>query len=132
MSFLHAGEVQVHGRLKSSNCVVDNRFILKITDFGLPSFHKTAKLGSTRENTLRNKGDPSKNNRSFYEHRTNLFLADCIFSAPECLRGKRIATQASDVYSFAIILAEVSSRCEVSDLFMEPLESKTSSLGDLQ
>ena len=37
MCFLHGSELEVHGRLKSSNCVVDSRFTLKLTDFGLPS-----------------------------------------------------------------------------------------------
>ena len=34
MSYLHASNIQVHGRLKSTNCVVDNRMVVKITDFG--------------------------------------------------------------------------------------------------
>ncbi|KAK7939976.1 hypothetical protein WMY93_003302 [Mugilogobius chulae] len=34
MSYLHASDLQVHGRLKSTNCVVDNRMVVKITDFG--------------------------------------------------------------------------------------------------
>ncbi|KAF3704659.1 Heat-stable enterotoxin receptor [Channa argus] len=38
MSYLHASDIQVHGRLKSTNCVVDNRMVVKITDFGCNTF----------------------------------------------------------------------------------------------
>ena len=38
MAFLHNSVIISHGNLKSSNCVVDNRFVLKITDYGLSSF----------------------------------------------------------------------------------------------
>uniref|UniRef100_A0A7N8XH59 Guanylate cyclase n=1 Tax=Mastacembelus armatus TaxID=205130 RepID=A0A7N8XH59_9TELE len=34
MSYLHSSNIDVHGRLKSKNCVVDNRMVVKITDFG--------------------------------------------------------------------------------------------------
>uniref|UniRef100_A0A3B3XLE2 Guanylate cyclase n=1 Tax=Poecilia mexicana TaxID=48701 RepID=A0A3B3XLE2_9TELE len=34
MSYLHSSSIPVHGRLKSTNCVVDNRMVVKITDFG--------------------------------------------------------------------------------------------------
>ncbi|XP_034567309.1 heat-stable enterotoxin receptor-like [Notolabrus celidotus] len=34
MSYLHSSNINVHGRLKSTNCVVDNRMVVKITDFG--------------------------------------------------------------------------------------------------
>ena len=39
MNYIHSSEVGSHGQLRSSNCVVDTRFVLKITDFGLPSFY---------------------------------------------------------------------------------------------
>lgn len=38
MGFLHGTDIKSHGSLKSSNCVVDSRFVLKITDFGLHDF----------------------------------------------------------------------------------------------
>lgn len=34
MSYLHSSSIGAHGRLKSTNCVVDNRMVVKITDFG--------------------------------------------------------------------------------------------------
>ncbi|XP_069624199.1 atrial natriuretic peptide receptor 1 isoform X2 [Ranitomeya imitator] len=38
MLFLHNSVIASHGNLKSSNCVVDSRFVLKITDYGLATF----------------------------------------------------------------------------------------------
>lgn len=38
MNYLHNSYIGCHGNLKSSNCVVDSRFVLKITDYGLASF----------------------------------------------------------------------------------------------
>lgn len=38
MRHLHSTEIRTHGNLKSSNCVVDSRWVLKITDFGLVHF----------------------------------------------------------------------------------------------
>ena len=36
MAFLHSSDIKSHGNLKSSNCIVDNRWVLKITDYGIP------------------------------------------------------------------------------------------------
>ena len=41
LAFIHNSDVGSHGRLRSSNCVVDSRFILKLMDFGLPSFYES-------------------------------------------------------------------------------------------
>lgn len=45
MAFIHSSELRSHGNLKSSNCVVDSRFVLKITDFGL---HSLRRRGTSR------------------------------------------------------------------------------------
>ena len=47
MQFLHSTDIHSHGALKSSNCVVDSRFVLKITDFGL---HELRRLTDDEEN----------------------------------------------------------------------------------
>lgn len=39
MRYLHSSPLRVHGNLTSRNCVVDARWVLKITDYGLPAFH---------------------------------------------------------------------------------------------
>ncbi|XP_050022436.1 atrial natriuretic peptide receptor 1 isoform X2 [Alexandromys fortis] len=92
MLFLHNGAIYSHGNLKSSNCVVDGRFVLKITDYGLESFR-----------------DPEP------EQGHTLF-AKKLWTAPELLwmasppaRG----SQAGDVYSFGIILQEIALRSGV-------------------
>ena len=40
MRYIHASQIKVHARLKSSNCVVDGRWVLKITDYGLPTVYE--------------------------------------------------------------------------------------------
>ena len=34
MRYLHNSPIKFHGNLKSRNCVVDSRWVLKLTDFG--------------------------------------------------------------------------------------------------
>lgn len=34
LAYIHESSLKYHGNLKSSNCVVDGRFTLKVTDFG--------------------------------------------------------------------------------------------------
>ncbi|XP_037809877.1 uncharacterized protein LOC119602434 isoform X1 [Lucilia sericata] len=105
MRYLHASPLRVHGTLTSRNCVVDARWVLKITDYGLPLFYEAQGL------TL-----PPRNYK------------ELLWTAPELLRslkpqnhqhhhhhhhGARIlGTQAGDVYSFGIIMQEVVVRGE--------------------
>ncbi|XP_027469601.1 atrial natriuretic peptide receptor 1 isoform X3 [Zalophus californianus] len=89
MLFLHNGAICSHGNLKSSNCVVDGRFVLKITDFGLESFR-----------------DPEP-------EQGHTLYAKKLWTAPELLRmasPPARGSQAGDVYSFGIILQEIALR----------------------
>ncbi|KAM3591156.1 uncharacterized protein V6R79_023608 [Siganus canaliculatus] len=86
MKYLHLRGLS-HGRLKSTNCLVDGRFVLKITDYGLPMLL----------------------------HAQNLNLPDdpqeLLWTAPELLRDPvRGGSFAGDVFSFSIIIQEVISR----------------------
>ncbi|KAI3365534.1 hypothetical protein L3Q82_010621, partial [Scortum barcoo] len=60
MSYLHASDIQVHGRLKSTNCVVDNRMVVKITDFGCNSFLSPGRDLWTAPEHLRKQGTSQK------------------------------------------------------------------------
>ncbi|XP_067878953.1 atrial natriuretic peptide receptor 1-like isoform X1 [Heterodontus francisci] len=89
MLFLHNSVIGCHGNLKSSNCVVDSRFVLKITDYGLASFRSTLDAEDQ-----------------------HLMYAKKLWTAPEILRmgSPSTGTQKGDVYSFGIILQEIGLR----------------------
>uniref|UniRef100_A0A8C5M4C2 Guanylate cyclase n=1 Tax=Leptobrachium leishanense TaxID=445787 RepID=A0A8C5M4C2_9ANUR len=86
LKFLHHREI-AHGRLKSRNCVVDGRFVLKVTDHGINDLYDAQRLAPT---------DPRPE--------------DLFWTAPELLRDPLLSqrgTYRGDVYSFAIITQEV-------------------------
>ncbi|KAK5868423.1 hypothetical protein PBY51_009441 [Eleginops maclovinus] len=86
MKYLHHKEFP-HGRLKSRNCVVDGRFVLKITDHGFNELLDAQKAPLE---------EPPPE--------------ELFWTAPEFLRdtaNSRKGTYKGDVYSFSIILQEV-------------------------
>ncbi|XP_055085168.1 retinal guanylyl cyclase 2 isoform X1 [Periophthalmus magnuspinnatus] len=86
MKYLHHRGV-VHTRLKSRNCVVDGRFVLKVTDFGYNEVLEAQKFPYSEDN-----------------------VDDLLWTAPEILRSSQPClhgTQSGDVFSFAIIMQEV-------------------------
>ncbi|XP_045101245.1 guanylate cyclase 32E-like [Portunus trituberculatus] len=93
MIYLHDSSVKSHGNLKSSNCLVDSRWVVKISDFGLhelKSGYETTSLAEAGE--------------------TQRKCTDLLYRAPELLRDTSAppgGTQKGDVYSFAIILYEI-------------------------
>lgn len=48
MEHIHSVDIKFHGHLTSSNCVIDSRWVLKITDHGLREFKSANDLLSTR------------------------------------------------------------------------------------
>jgi hypothetical protein len=49
MYYLHTSPIQTHGRLTSSRCVIDSRFVLKITGFGLDTINSLTNKQQTTE-----------------------------------------------------------------------------------
>lgn len=92
MIYLHDSSIASHGNLKSSNCLVDSRWVLQIADFGLHEFR------ANQDETL-----------DYLEKKRRSQL----WKAPELLRHPNPplrGTQKGDVYSFAIILYEIIGR----------------------
>eukprot|EP00057_Strongylocentrotus_purpuratus_P009404 XP_011663878.1 PREDICTED: atrial natriuretic peptide receptor 1-like isoform X2 [Strongylocentrotus purpuratus] len=83
--YLHDSGIGVHGRMMSSNCVVDGRFVLKLTDFGIPSLRP-----------------------SFIDSENKYKL---LWRAPEHLRHPNSPpTKEGDIYSLGIIMLEIGTR----------------------
>lgn len=105
MDHLHSTDIKSHGSLKSSNCLVDSRWVLKIADYGLSTFRS--------------------GRRKSYKY-TESYYQDLLWTAPEILRmtDRPVnGTQKGDVYSFAIILQEFHTRQgPYSANYMEPEE----------
>ena len=78
MTYLTGTEIKSHGNLKSTNCVVDSRFVVKITDFGLHNLR--SQTDGPEENTFaayNSKFDITLsqicNFRRHYHNKTKLF-----------------------------------------------------------
>ncbi|XP_077991652.1 speract receptor-like [Glandiceps talaboti] len=93
MKYLHGSPIKQHGNLTSSNCVVDNRWVLKLTDFGMHLFRQDEILDYLNEED---------------EYRNTYW------QAPECLRHpgilKDTVVQKADTYSFGMVLTEIYTR----------------------
>ncbi|XP_021361670.1 guanylate cyclase 32E-like [Mizuhopecten yessoensis] len=92
MLFIHESELVFHGNLKSSNCLVDSRWVLQISDFGL--HHLMYKDTSPK-------------------HDTDTYFKGLLWKAPELLRDishNIFGSQKGDIYSFALILFETHAR----------------------
>ncbi|VEL09261.1 unnamed protein product [Protopolystoma xenopodis] len=125
MIYLH-NNLGPHGNLKSSNCLVDSRFVVKITDFGLHilrgpkytvedyAFHRSKFACFTYFI------------EAIYTHN----LTYRLWTSPELLRDKvssALGTIKGDVYSFAIVCQEIIYRKGVFFLATQELEPKVNS-----
>ncbi|XP_050951380.1 atrial natriuretic peptide receptor 2-like isoform X2 [Labeo rohita] len=93
MAYLHQHKM-FHGRLHSRNCVIDDRWVCKISDYGLMAYRK----------------------ENFEDMSTNFQCQNVyrIYCAPEVLlRVSTNFTAAADVYSYSIILVEIATRSDL-------------------
>jgi len=49
MTYLHGSPIISHGRLSTANVVVDNHWVCKVTDYGLPMFRSGDNRTLTRK-----------------------------------------------------------------------------------
>ncbi|CAF2075185.1 unnamed protein product [Rotaria magnacalcarata] len=88
--YVHNSDLQAHGSLKSTNCLVGSRFVVKISDYGIPSLRCS----------LHQK----------YPANSDAYYKSLLWSAPEIIRDPHAPIQGSqkgDAYSFSIILHEI-------------------------
>ncbi|GMR44717.1 hypothetical protein PMAYCL1PPCAC_14913, partial [Pristionchus mayeri] len=83
LDFLHSSFLQCHGNLNSSTCLVDDRWQVKLSDYGLRSIRIRDKVSKRK----------------------------LLWQAPELLRDASAdPSKESDVYAFSIIAAEIITR----------------------
>lgn len=132
MLFLHNSVIVSHGKLKSSNCVVDNRFVLKVTDYGLCSLRSEGPPGGGAPACFAREWSWISAHicaRCSSRGGCSLWLrpSERLWLAPELLRMEAPpprGTQKGDVYSFGVILQEVALRRGAFYLEGEPLSPK--------
>ena len=52
MNYLHGSDIKIHGRLSSSACVVDGRFLLKLRCYGPKCFYEAKSKKKSKKETL--------------------------------------------------------------------------------
>ncbi|XP_072172887.1 atrial natriuretic peptide receptor 1-like [Diadema setosum] len=93
MHYLHNNKLY-HGKLTSSNCVIDDRWVVKIADFGLSTFRNQEGSQTCTNN---------------YKTR-----AMQVYLPPESRSNTySLPSQATDIYSYGVVLVEIASRNEV-------------------
>ena len=125
MQYLHSSPIKFHGRLTSHNCLIDNRWTCKITDYGLRLFRATK--NKLAENYLgihlecfprtfhyRKLWKPTYNTSKFPFY---INITGDLWTAPEILRMRDAesstilqGTSLADIYSFGVIIQEIVTR----------------------
>nr|XP_006819915.1 PREDICTED: atrial natriuretic peptide receptor 1-like [Saccoglossus kowalevskii] len=105
IAFLHKTILGSHGYLKSTNCVVDKKWVLKITDYGYCKYR--AKAGDYVT------GIEDRSASMAFNENSDKIWSQHLWTAPELLRDLNRpvnGTHRGDIYSFGMILQEIVQR----------------------
>ncbi|XP_060078089.1 atrial natriuretic peptide receptor 1-like [Ylistrum balloti] len=94
MIYIHQSVIQCHGRLNSSNVLVDSHWVCKVSDMAMPAFRE-----GERDD----------------DHGKHARYTKLLWTAPEILRKPDAfprGSQKGDVYSYGIILQEILTKSE--------------------
>ena len=109
MRYLSNSPIRCHGNLKSRNCIVDSRWVLKVTDYRLNEMY-SLQNAPRQVDIIGSSSLLSSNLDRSIDH------LDLLWMAPEHVRTAIIkndvatimtSSAAGDVYSFGIIMQEV-------------------------
>ncbi|XP_038109583.1 guanylate cyclase 32E isoform X3 [Culex quinquefasciatus] len=104
MIYLHDSPLRFHGTLRTSNCLIDSRWVVKLSDFGLYAF----KQGADDLAAIGEKAEKEK------QEKEPLNCEKLLYRAPELLRAGPATcvpgTPKGDIYSFGIVLYEIFTR----------------------
>ncbi|ELU05459.1 hypothetical protein CAPTEDRAFT_119985 [Capitella teleta] len=106
MTYLHDSAVGCHGNLKSGTCLVDSRWVLKISMFGTRPFYL----------------DGDNYEEDYARFKAQLWTSPELLRSASCRKELLAGTQKGDVYSFAIILQEMLFRSQAFFLDLEDVE----------
>ncbi|XP_047130308.1 uncharacterized protein LOC100197588 isoform X2 [Hydra vulgaris] len=112
MMYLASSEIKSHGRLKSSNCLVDNRWTVKLADYGLKTFRS-----NEQGVRLFSPGDGLGVNIPTQEELEGCDYYNLLWTAPEIINTGvshpnhvGYGNIKADVYSYSIIMVEMCTR----------------------
>ena len=106
LQYIHGTPLHSHGHLRSSSCLIDSRWQIKLTSFGLQFFKY---------------GEHAPDSSNYQSYKKLLWTAPELLRMPEMQRPPH-GTKAGDIYSFGIILQEILYRA--LPFFMDLLSPK--------